>query len=194
MLGLPFLTVNCIVTNFECCTAIVKSNGFDLLNVPVPKHCKGPTNDKAAVAETKRYKKIMLTELVSICKQHLAKGRMVPDVKLINVAGLIRDHVEFLSFQQKVKGIEKQMLTEFEDVFQPLPHVQKMPQNVTMKIKLKNAEETIKTQMYACPQKFWDVWKTLMQQHLEAGCIRLSSSPHVSPAFIIPKADASVLP
>lgn len=49
---------------------------------------------------------------------------MVPEeVKPVDVARLIKDHVESLSFQQKVKGIEKQVLTEFKDVFQPLPHV-----------------------------------------------------------------------
>lgn len=62
------------------------------------------------------------------------------------------------------------------------------------RIKLKNTEHTIRTCTYACPHKFCDTWKTLIQQHLDAGCIRLSSSPHALPAFIIPKADASVLP
>jgi hypothetical protein len=38
------------------------------------------------------------------------------------------------------------------------------------------------------------VWQTLIQQHLDAGCICPSSSPHASPAFIIPKSDPSVLP
>jgi hypothetical protein len=61
---------------------------------------------------------------------------------------------------------------------------------VTAKIKLKDAEQTIKTCTYACPRKFCDTWKTLIQQHLNAGRIRPSSLPHASPVFIIPKADA----
>ena len=107
---------------------------------------------------------------------------------------MIKDQIEILSFQQKVEGIEKEMLTEFNNVFQLLPHVDKLPHNVTVRIKLKNAEQTIKTCMYACLRKFHDAWQTLIQQHLDAGHIRPSSSPHMSPAFIIPKADPSVLP
>lgn len=195
LLGLPFLMVNCIVIDFECRMAIEKTNGYDLLKPPICRHRKQVTNCKTAMAKTKKCKKLVLTELVSVCKQCLAEGKMVPEeVRPVNVAGLIRDHVEFLMFQQKVGDIEKQMLTKFEDVFQLLPHVQMMPKNVTARNKLKNAEETIKTWMYACPQKFWDVWKTLIQQHLDAGCIRPSSSLHASPVFIIPKVDASVLP
>lgn len=33
----------------------------------------------------------------------------------------------------------------------------------------------------------------LIQQHFNMGCIQPSSSPHASPAFIIPKLDLSVL-
>lgn len=137
----------------------------------------------------------MLAELVDVCKQHLADGKMVPEfVKPLDVAGMIKDRVESLCFQQKVGKMEKQMLTEFADVFQPLPHVEKLPQSVTARIQLKNAEQTIKMHTYACPQKFRDAWKTLIQEHLDAGRIRPSSSPHASPAFIILKADPSILP
>jgi hypothetical protein len=38
------------------------------------------------------------------------------------------------------------------------------------------------------------VWQTLIQQHLDAGHIHPSSSPHASPAFIILKSDPLVLP
>ncbi|PSR72195.1 hypothetical protein PHLCEN_2v11934 [Hermanssonia centrifuga] len=43
-------------------------------------------------------------------------------------------------------------------------------------------------------KKYREAWKTLLQQHLAAGRIRPSSSPHASPAFLIPKADPVVLP
>lgn len=69
LLGLPFLTVNCIITDFECHTAIVKMSGYDLLELPVHKHHKEPTNCKQAITETRNCKKLMLMELVSICKQ-----------------------------------------------------------------------------------------------------------------------------
>jgi hypothetical protein len=89
---------------------------------------------------------------------------------------------------------ESELLAEFRDVFEPLPHVDKLPTNVTAQIKIKDAEQMIKTRTYCCPQKFWDAWQTLIQQHLDAGHIQPSSLPHASPAFIIPKSDPSVLP
>ena len=38
------------------------------------------------------------------------------------------------------------------------------------------------------------MWQILIQQHLDAGRIRPSSSPCASPAFIVPKANPNVLP
>lgn len=129
------------VTDFEDCMAIVKMTDYNLLNPPVPKPHRKLVNHKVAMVETKKCKKLVLTELVDVCKQHLAEGKMVPEkVKPLNVVGLIKEWVEILCFQQKVGDIEKQMLTEFSDIFQPLPHVKKMPRNVMAKIKLKNME------------------------------------------------------
>ncbi|KIM63173.1 hypothetical protein SCLCIDRAFT_81257, partial [Scleroderma citrinum Foug A] len=47
---------------------------------------------------------------------------------------------------------------------------------------------------YDCPKKFCEAWKTLLQQHIDAGHLHPSNSPHSSPAFIIPKADPTALP
>ncbi len=69
-----------------------------------------------------------------------------------------------------------------------------MPDRVTCKIELKNAEKTITGRSYACPRKFQQAWQTLIKQHLDVGRIRESSSPHASPSFLIPKPDSSVLP
>jgi hypothetical protein len=38
-----------------------------------------------------------------------------------------------------------EFLSKFKDVFELLPHVDKLPHNVTACIKLKNAEQMIKT-------------------------------------------------
>src|SRR5882757_5602166 len=109
-------------------------------------------------------------------------GKGVPEVvKPLNVAAMIRDHIEVLALQEKFRSLEKAFLSEFKDVFEPLPHVNKLPRNVTARIKLKDAEQTIKTCTYACPRKFREAWQTLIQQHLDAGRIQPSSSPHASP-------------
>jgi hypothetical protein len=55
-------------------------------------------------------------------------------------------------------------------------------------------DKIIQTRSYDCPQRFRAAWKTLLDQHIAAGRLRPSESAHASPAFIIPKADPTVLP
>jgi hypothetical protein len=59
---------------------------------------------------------------------------------------------------------------------------------------MKDASKTIMTHSYSCPCKYRDAWKTLIQQHLNAGRIHPLSSLYASPAFIVPKSDPTVLP
>jgi hypothetical protein len=84
-----------------------------------------------------------------------------------------------LALKEKFGSLEKDFLSEFKVVFEPLPHVNKLPQNVMARIKLKNAEQTIKTRTYSCPQKFHEAWQTLIQQHLDAGRIPHVHNPEV---------------
>ena len=62
------------------------------------------------------------------------------------------------------------------------------------RITLKDANKTIANRSYPCPRKYKEAFQTLIQQHLDAGRIRPSSSAYASPCFIIPKADPTVLP
>lgn len=84
-------------------------------------------------------------------------GKCVPEwVKPLNVAGMMKDWIEVLALQKTFGFLEKDFLLDFWDVFEPLPHVDKLPCNVTARIKLRDAEQMIKTQTYACPHKFHD--------------------------------------
>ncbi len=65
---------------------------------------------------------------------------------------------------------------------------------ITCNIQLVDTGKTIASCSYICPHKFCQAWQTLIQQHLDAGRIRPSSSPYASPAFLIPKPDSTVLP
>ncbi|KAF8237394.1 hypothetical protein L208DRAFT_1516766, partial [Tricholoma matsutake] len=82
----------------------------------------------------------------------------------------------------------------YADIFKPIPHVDEMPSLVLYKINLKDASKTITMRSYSCPRKFWEAWSTLIQRHLDAGCIRPSSLTHASPAFLVPKVDTTNLP
>jgi len=79
-------------------------------------------------------------------------------------------------------------------VFDPLPHYDDLSDEIHCRVILKDVSKTITTRSYSCPRKYRDAWKTLIQQHLDAGRIRPSSSPYASPAFIVPKSDPTVLP
>ena len=63
-----------------------------------------------------------------------------------------------------------------------------------MNVKLRDKLKLMVAWAYSCPKKYREGWKTLIEQHLVAGCIRPLNSDYVSPAFIIPKADPTVLP
>jgi Reverse transcriptase (RNA-dependent DNA polymerase) len=89
---------------------------------------------------------------------------------------------------------EKKIQEEFKDLFKPIPYVDDLPTDFMVEIKLKDPNMTVKNCSYPCLQKYREAWQTLLNQHLASGRIRLSSSPHASPAFIVPKSDPTALP
>ena len=113
-------------------------------------------------------------------------------VKPVDVVGAVNACVETLTHLAELMHHEDQLKAEFQAIFELIPHVNLLPTDVEAHIKLKKAEQSIKTWTYQCPRKFCEVWSTLIQKHLDAGRIRPSAC--ASPAFIIPKADPTVLP
>jgi hypothetical protein len=170
LLGLPFLVSNNIVANFVANTTIDKTSNIDLLNPPVRVCQRKLIELSVSIPDMKHYKKAVLRELVAICKERLQNGVNIPEyVKPLDVTGMVKDWIEVLALQKKFVSLEKEFLSDYRDVFKPLPHVDKLPCNVTAQIKLRDAEQMIKTQMYACLHKFHEAWQTLIQQHLDAG-------------------------
>ncbi len=113
----------------------------------------------------------------------------VPDI-----LAAIRDRITTLGLDAELADRETKMKNKFAKVFEPVPHVNELPQEPHARICLKDPNSTIKTRNYPCPRKWKEAWHTLLQQHLDAGCIRPSSAAAGSGAFIIPKADPTVLP
>ena len=107
--------------------------------------------------------------------------------------GAINQHVEMLTHLTSLMHHKDLLKHEFHGIFELILHVNELPMDVLAHTKLKDAKQTIKTRMYKCPQKFHEAWGTLIQKHLDAGQIRLFSSSWASTAFIIPKADPTVL-
>jgi hypothetical protein len=199
ILGLPFLQVNKIVTDHGSKTCIAKGNGYDLLNPPPTPDVREPfmslqEKHRNLRRSIKKQRKLLLLQLNSVGRPkkekidnecHASNG--------IDVVEAIRERIEILADKAKLMEWGDKLRTEFKDVFDPLPHYDDLSNEILCKINLKDASLSIKTRSYSCPRKYRDAWKTLIQQHLDAGRIRPSSSQYASPAFIVPKSDPTVL-
>jgi Reverse transcriptase (RNA-dependent DNA polymerase)./Integrase core domain. len=140
-------------------------------------------------------KRILMKEILRTGKARRAwTDESTTSVAAVDVVASIRARIEVLADKERLLGFERDLRSEYTDVFDPLPHYDDLSDDVHCKIKLKDAGKTISTRTYSCPRKYRDAWKTLIQQHLDAGRIRPSSSQYASPAFIVPKSDPTVLP
>jgi hypothetical protein len=140
-------------------------------------------------------RKLMVAELKWICEERrrMTERRHEP-VKPVDVVAAVRERIEVLAAQEKLRSMSSEIIAEFPDVFSPIPHIDSLPTDVYCRIKLKDPNKVIHTRSYSTPRKYREAWATLIQQHLDAGRIRPSNSAHASPAFIVPKSDPSVLP
>lgn len=195
LLGLPFLEHNNFVVDFEAHMCIDKRSNYNLLNPRIIELKRQKPCLKQAIAQTKVFKKVMLEELVSVCKDCLKCGIGVPEVvHPLDITGLIHSRIDQLAALDHLQQLDKKVHAEFHEIFEPIPHHVRLPTDVVAHIKLKDANKTIASRAYACLQKYRDAWQTLIRQHLDAGRIQPSLSLYASPAFIIPKTDKTVLP
>jgi hypothetical protein len=196
LLGLPFLVRNNIVIDHAARTVIDKVLQFDLVN-PQPRAAPPPPKPKLRDIFKKitANHELMKKELKAVCAERkVTVDSRIEIVKKPDIVAAVRECLEVLAAQEKLIKLGKQIKAEFADVFEPIPHVDRLPSDVQCQIKLKDATQTITTRTYSSPRKYRDAWSTLIQQHLDAGRIRLSNSANASPAFLIPKADHAELP
>lgn len=103
--------------------------------------------------------------------------------------------IEQLVGQKILQTLDKKFKTSFSNRFPSnIPHARDLLEDVYHHIEIKPGLPISVGHAYSCPQKYREGWKTLIDQHVAAGCVRPSSSPYTSPSFIIPKADPRVLP
>lgn len=115
-------------------------------------------------------------------------------IKETNVLAALSERARAPAPEHALLENETELRQKYSAVFEPLPHTNELPIEPVARIQLKDPNTSIKTRNYACPRKWKDAWHTLLHQHLEAGRIRPSDAPAGSGAFIIPKADPTVLP
>ncbi|KAJ7256133.1 hypothetical protein B0H12DRAFT_1016061 [Mycena haematopus] len=115
-------------------------------------------------------------------------------VKPVDVIAAVRARVEILAHWEELQDRGDKIRADYPMLFEPMPHADLLPTDVLCEIKVKNANHNIETRSYRSPRKYREAWQTLIQNHLDAGRIRPSTSPHASPAFLIPKSDKTALP
>jgi len=200
ILGLPFLQVNRIVTNHGNNTCIALPSGYDLLNPPPKPKAEGEyvllqRKHRELRNTVKGKRKSLIKELKSKNEAQKQKIDVICEpVKDVDIVAAVRAHIKVLADKERLLLLDSGLRTEYKDVFDPLPHYDDLSTDVYCKVNLKDASKTITMWSYSCPRKYRDAWKTLIQQHLDAGRIRPSSLEYASPAFIIPKSDPQVLP
>jgi hypothetical protein len=107
----------------------------------------------------------------------------------------IKNWITELLNEAVLQQLDKKYKKKFEDCFPvDIPHATDLPRDVYHNIKLKPGAPISTAYSYLCPRKYCTGWKTLIEQYLVAGNIRPSSLLYMSPSFIIPKSDPSVLP
>ena len=196
ILGLPWLEDNKIVCDHSDRSCYVKTTGYNLLHPPKISPPPPPRPKlKAQIKENKELKKRALEELVAVVKQKWLPRRAKDEpVKELDVVAMIRNRIATIAFLEEMENREQRLKNEFATVFEPIPHIDELPTTVLARIKLKEAEKTIRSRTYPSPRKYAEAWSTLIQEHLHAGRIQPSASSYASPAFLIPKSDPSALP
>ena len=135
----------------------------------------------------KKQQKAIIADIKSLLPQTLQNLNTAAQAHKPCLVGAVRTRIELL--------ITPEFKAHYLDLFPPdVPNVIELPDDVLMNIKLKDKLKPMIAHAYSCPQKYCEGWKTLIQQHLAAGHIHPSNNDYVSPAFIIPKTDPTVLP
>ena len=108
---------------------------------------------------------------------------------------VIQDCIEHLASSEDLHRHDASMKAEFADRFLvDIPPIKHLPDDVVFRVQPRDLNKIIQHRSYDCPKKYREAWKTLLQQHIDAGRLHPSNSSHSSPAFIILKADPTALP
>ena len=133
LLGLPFLVDNNIVIDHTEWTVIDKTSGFNLLN---PTQLELPVLPKRKLkdifTEVMATWKLVAAELKLACHAHYIEGVMVMPIKII---ATVRQTIESLSVKIELEILGIKLIADFNDVFEPIPHVDQLPADMYCTIK-----------------------------------------------------------
>ncbi|KAG1795413.1 uncharacterized protein HD556DRAFT_1472931 [Suillus plorans] len=178
-------------------TCIAKDSKYDLLSPP--KHVRKCRTPLPSRREIKRQRKNVIKELQKVLEHRGNELEQHTTSKNTNIASVLRQRIETLAFieanKEHLERLDKEMRRKYEDRFpEDIPHIDHLPTDIVHRIRLKDPNKIIQCRRYNTPRKYREAWDTLLNQHIAAGRLRPSSSPFVSPAFLIPKKDPTALP
>ena len=104
------------------------------------------------------------------------------NMNTLDILAALKERIITLSFEEELTAREAEIRTHFARVFEPPPHVDKLPNEPVARIILKDKNLSIKSRNYPCPRKWKESWHTLLQQHLDADV----STPHQPPQGVVP--------
>jgi len=136
-------------------------------------------------------RKLVSAELKLACRGRYHDSEIIEPLRII---AAVRQTIENLAAKVELEKLGIKLVLDFKDVFEPIPHVNRLPDDVYCTIELKDATQRITSRSYSTPRKYREAWKTLIDQHVKAGHLRPSNSAHASPAFLVPKSDPNDLP
>jgi hypothetical protein len=171
---------------------------YDLLNpAPLPLPKPPVIKLRKHMKTTKADHIVMAKELASICAirwERLEHEGLFEPVKDVDVVAAIHECIEVLTDWEWLQALADKLKQEYNPIFEPIPHVDRLPTDVVCEIQMKNAYKSLSKCSYSSPHKYCDTWSILIQKHLDAGCIHPSNSFFASLAFLILKANRSALP
>ena len=80
----------------------------------------------------------------------MEKERDKQEFVAVNFIAAVKGKLESLELLQKYNTLEEKLKAEFGKTFEPIPHVDELPDNVYCQIKLRDAMKTISKRTYGC--------------------------------------------
>lgn len=203
LLGMPWLSKNRIVQDFEMKSAIVKGTSIDLMNPSTKRAFKSfPRMKRETRKQWKHIRRLhsdVLRELHAVLLQRARDGKLsgfdssslLPNV---DVVGAVQARISELNEEVLMEEMTKRIMEEYKDVFGPPPAVEDMPDHEPCRVRLQDPTTILNCPNYSSPRRYQDAWKEILGDLEANGRIRPSSSPHASPAFLVPKSDPKALP
>ncbi|KAK0444929.1 uncharacterized protein EV420DRAFT_1648643 [Desarmillaria tabescens] len=218
ILGTPFLYCNNVIIDHGSHSAFAAGSDINLLDSrhplktsmvpfmsPQEAHLTAVEERKHANKEVLAIRKALqvtcaplLHELESLFVSSGLHERMHPFTSECDLpcrVAALHTRISSLAEEEKLSSLDTKAKTRFADRFPTeLPHVTELPMTVYHWILMCPHTKISVSRPYSCPWKYHEAWKTLIDQHEQAGRIQPSSSEYALPSFIILKADPTVLP